>query len=946
MLKILTGFLVLLSFAKPATAQLFSKQIKYLSGTDNIHTKEWDFWVTAGRKSGYWTKIQVPSNWEQQGFGTYNFGRDNVNFGKNFQFANEKGIYKCRFEVPADWKNKSVNIVFEGSMTDTEVLLNGKQVGITHQGGFYRFKYNIGSLLKYNGENELYVKVSKMSADASVNNAERLADYWIFGGIYRPVYLEAVPVEHFNATTINAKADGSFTARMKLKNLGAGRTVTAEILDHAGKVVATGKASPSKGDTLVYIKAQCNHPKLWTAETPHLYAVKFSILGGGKRIYQVTEKFGFRTVEVRKQDGIYVNGKKIKLKGINRHVWWPETGRSVNKQIDIADVELIKGMNMNAVRTSHYPPDQTFLDACDSLGLYVVDELAGWQKAYSTAKGIPLVKEMVTRDCNHPSILFWSNGNEGGHNFSLDQEFGKYDLSNRTVIHAHHKPGNAINGIDCNHYEDYYSTEKILRDTNIYMPTEFLHALDDGGGAAGLSDLWDLHWNSKKGTGGFIWALLDEGVVRTDMGNLIDVNGVNGPDGVVGPHREKEGGYNAIREIYSPVKITLKKLPANFNGTIPLENRYNFTDIASCRFVWELVNFRGVQSALPGYEVQKKGAATTPSIKPFEKGSVHLDLPEQWKEYDALFLYAYGPDGKELYKWSWKTKSNEQLIAKIITTKGSGKVTADETDTLITLKAGGISVSISKLNGKIIALANEAGKALPFNNGPVMVSGSAVLKKITHFEDGDAHVLECTYSGDLKVLKWKMYPSGWLELSYRYVLDGQFPYAGISFSFPVNYVFKAKWLGNGPYRVWKNRPFGTSLNVWESMNNDTQTGRSPWVYPEFKGYFADMSWIEFSTVAGKFTVASKQDELFVRLFDFYGLRGPKARPELPPGDISFLDAIPALGSNIAYNAKDNASTFGPMSKLNELHETIERTLYFYFGQPKILRDSHDDKFPQ
>ena len=118
-----------------------------------------------------------------------------------------------------------------------------------------------------------------------------------------------------------------------------------------------------------------------------------------------------------------------KNEGVNRHVFWPETGRTVSPGIDLMDVKLIKEMNMNAVRCSHYPPDESFLRICDSLGLYVLDELAGWQKFYSTDAGAPLVKEMVTRDANHPSIIFWDNGNEGGTNKALDGEFAKYDFS-------------------------------------------------------------------------------------------------------------------------------------------------------------------------------------------------------------------------------------------------------------------------------------------------------------------------------------------------------------------------------------------------------------------------------------------------------------------------------------------------------------------------------------
>ena len=142
-----------------------STQIKYLSGTDKDHTVQWNFFCTGGRKSGKWSKIAVPSNWEQQGFGTYNYGTD-----KNK--ADEQGIYKYEFTTGA-WKGKNVFIVFEGSMTDTKVLINGQQAGAVHQGGFYRFKYDITKLLKFNTKNLLEVTVSKMSANASVNDAER-----------------------------------------------------------------------------------------------------------------------------------------------------------------------------------------------------------------------------------------------------------------------------------------------------------------------------------------------------------------------------------------------------------------------------------------------------------------------------------------------------------------------------------------------------------------------------------------------------------------------------------------------------------------------------------------------------------------------------------------------------------------------------------------------------
>ena len=131
------------------------KEIRYLSGTGSDNTVAWDFYCTGGRKSGYWTKIQVPSCWEQQGFGTSNYGRDYKTYGRNFRFADEKGFYKFKFNVPDRWRGKEVFIVFEGSMTDTEVKINGKTAGAVHQGAFYKFKYNITDKLKF-GANSFF----------------------------------------------------------------------------------------------------------------------------------------------------------------------------------------------------------------------------------------------------------------------------------------------------------------------------------------------------------------------------------------------------------------------------------------------------------------------------------------------------------------------------------------------------------------------------------------------------------------------------------------------------------------------------------------------------------------------------------------------------------------------------------------------------------------------
>jgi hypothetical protein len=926
-------------FAVFFSTQLFAqtKEIKYLSGTDSKHTVKWDFFCTAGHNSGAWEKIDVPSNWELQGYGNYNYGRDYKTNGKNSRFNDEQGLYKYQFTVPAGWKNKSINIVFDGSMTDTEVKINGKSAGAIHQGAFYRFKYHISALLFFDKPNTLEVTVSKMSADASVNNAERLADYWIFGGIFRPVFLEAMPKQYIDRVGIDAKADGKFKMGVWTKGVNQKATIVTTITGADKKILSTIKTPFTGGDAYANVEGQLDHIKTWTSESPDLYTATVVLQdAAGKKLYETKERFGFRTIEIRRGMGVYINNVQVKFKGVNRHCFWPETGRALSEDQQLLDAMMLKEMNMNAVRCSHYPPDEYFLKVCDSIGIYVLDELAGWQKFYSTKAGEPLVKEMVLRDENHPSIIFWDNGNEGGTNKELDDDFVQWDFQKRPVIHPHHRPGNDFNGIDCNHYEDYYSTQKILNDSLIYMPTEFLHSQDDGGGGSAMEDFWNLHWKSQRSAGGFIWAMLDEAVVRTDLGNVLDANGLNANDGILGPHREKEGSYYALREIFCPIRLTMPvQLPANFNGQIPLENRFHFTNTNQCTFYWALVNFSKPFDRFDGYVVKQKGAIGSPNIAPVQQGTLQVNLPADFNNYDALVIVAKDNFGRELYKWTSNIKSNAALISDFVTAKNDS-TSIKETDSTYSITGGEVTVVLDKKTGNLLTTKNTANDyVLSFNNGPVLVKGNATLVSGKTYKDGNEQVVEFTYNGDMKYTRWKINASGWTTLEYEYSAEGDQPFTGITFHYPENYVLGSRWLGKGPSRQWKNRLAGTPVNVWENIYNNTHTGYPPQVYPEFKGYYGEVTWMELSTVEGKLYIASKESGLFVRLFDFYGLSSAtKPFPELPSGDISFLDCIPPMGTKLATGFTTNTRVYGPQSELNHVSGSKKRTLYFYFGLPK------------
>jgi hypothetical protein len=664
----------------------------FLSGTGSDHTVNWQFFCTEGRNSGKWTTIPVPSNWELQGFGKYNYG-----LNKDSTKGKEKGLYKYEFTVPAGWQGKDINIVFDGSMTDTEVKLNGKSAGVIHQGSFYRFKYNITALLNYGKQNLLEVTVAKQSANASVNAAERQADFWVFGGIFRPVFLEAFPKSHIKTYAVDGKASGVFNAQLKLASAKAG-TITGQVYTLGGQKFGPAFSTVVKtGDTVAKLSGNIKSPKLWSPEFPNLYNVVFTLIQNGKTVHTVKQRFGFRTVELHLHDGIYVNNVKIKFKGVNRHSFWPTTGRAINKKQSIDDVNLIKGMNMNAVRMSHYPPDDHFLDACDSLGLFVLDELTGWHGHYDTEVGTKLVHEMIEKDVNHPSITIWDNGNEGGFNFDLDHYFDELDPQKRPLIH----PWAIFRGINAQHYINYdYGTGTNLHGHDVAFPTEFLHGLYDGGAGAGLDDFWELMWHTPISAGGFIWVFADEDVMRTDKNGELDSDGDHAPDGILGPYHEKEGSYNAVKEIWCPVHLEPREMTPKFDGKLRLENRYFYTNLKQCTFSYQLAKLNNPYQLTS--KTMQAGTIPAPDVAPGQYGYLQMQLPAGWQNYDVLYMTAYGPDKKELYTWSWPITGHDAITQRMVARKGDTKPTIKETDTLYQVSANGIDLEFNRKSGVLL----------------------------------------------------------------------------------------------------------------------------------------------------------------------------------------------------------------------------------------------------
>lgn len=885
-------------------------EIVFLSGTDAANTVDWEFFCTDGRNSGEWTTIPVPSNWELHGFGTYNYGHDWRE--KDKKLGKEHGLYRYTFEAPKSWRNKKINIVFDGSMTDTKVKINGKQTGDTHQGSFYRFKYDITNLLKFGESNLLEVDVAKHSLNESVNRAERQGDYWIYGGIFRPVYLEALPEIHIKRVAIDAKSDGTFNMLVNLNDIQADYDVEVELYDLRGNVKSGDVFNKTHdGVSEILINGKFENIKAWNPEWPTLYKMKILLKKGSDLLHEVSERIGFRTIELRQHDGFYVNNEKIVFKGVNRHSFWPETGRALSEENHLTDIRLIKEMNMNAVRMSHYVPDKRFLELCDSIGLFVLNEFSGWQSPYDTIVGSKLIKETILKDENHPSVVIWDHGNERGWNFANEKWFHKYDIQKRPILY----PILLRNGVDTHHYPEYeYGTGRFVNGDVPFMPTELLHGLYDGGLGAGLDEYWKKYQSSPLHAGGFLWTFVDEAVLRTDMDSLVfDADKNHANDGILGPHREKEASFYTVREIWSPVQIKPVVINKQWNGRLYLENKFIYTNLKECSFSW-----KAIKTGFGDYDTQvtSSGTLVGPDTKPGEVTAVHIKTGDALEHADLFLFTAFDHNGDELYTWSWSITQPYEKASELISylSRDDNEILIQENNNIIKVMTPDMEVSFSQTDGTLVSVRNKKGD-ISLTGGPVPVGVESTVTDVEWYmnENGDFH-LEITTDNYPQKMIWSLFKTGLLKLECSSPVAGSnLDYIGVSFNYPEKLVTGVKWMGRGPYRVWKNRIKGNNIGLWEKQYNNTVTGEtfSNLVYPEFKGYHGNLYWATLETAESDFTMITETHNLYLRLFTpdppKYVVGG--INPPFPKGDISFLHEIPAIGTKFK-----EADILGPGSQ--------------------------------
>lgn len=962
-------YAALLVLLLSSVARAAETETQYLSGLGKDDPVKWQFICDKGQNAGKQSTIGVPSNWELQGFGVYTYGRVKPADG----WPSVHGIYKRMFTTPPTWREKAVFVKFEGVMTDTRVMINGQSAGPMHQGGYYAFKYDITSLLKPTGQqNEIQVDVDDDSANESVNHAERRGDYWNYGGIFRPVYLEAVPKTFVDRLAINATAAGSLDVDVALSDVRAaargGSAVSLEmrVLDSHGKRVGdpvVAKDVSFQGAT--HLAGKIVNPQLWTAETPNLYQLEVQLKLGKAVVHTVHQRFGFRTVEVRPGQGLFVNGHRVFLKGFARHSFWPDSGRTLSAQLSRDDINLMKEMNANAVRSSHYPPDRHFLDACDELGLYVFDELNGWQAKYDTDIGKKLVKAMVEHDVNHPSILFWDNGNEGGFNFDLDAEYAKYDPQKRTVLHpwAVYPPGIA----DTKHYPTYEVLLGKLAQDPVLFPTEMLHGLYDGGIGAGLQDYWDAILKSKAGAGGIIWSFVDEDVKRVDKGGVLDSQGNFAPDGVVGPYREREASFYTVKQLWSPIIVTP---PDSSSPSYTVTNRYAFLNADQCTFEWQLIAFSQPNDTASGSVVLASRTDHGRSVPPGASAGWDGWKPPaatsgrgMERTPDATRLIVKDRTGRTIQTYVWPNNGLGARLDQASQSVTSARPVATESGDTLTATVGELSLQVRKTTGLLVS-ASRQGKPFSLVNGPRVIAMAprlaparkqdpppppypppsiapdSKLTSLSHAIDGNDLVISAAFDGPMKSLTYRLKPNGWLSIDYVYAISGAQEYFGIGFDYPETDVKGMRFLGEGPAPVYQNRLAGGTLDVWDRPYNNTMDGDPDnlkpgerFKYPLFKGFYAEVRWLQLDTSEGPITAMVDQHSgspTYVQVFapktPSSTLVGLVAVP-FPTAGLSFLHAIPAIGNKFG-----GPQSMGPTGQVAIGKGEYKGHISLYFGE--------------
>ena len=555
-----------------------------------------------------WEQIRVPSNWQVEGYGYPHYTDEAYPFPTDPPYVpteNPTGSYRREFYLPENWQERQLIINFKGVDSAFYLWVNGKKVGYS-QGSRLPAEFDISSYVKA-GRNLIAVQVYQWSDGTYLEDQ----DMWWLSGIFRDVNLYSLAKTNIFDYTIQTKLSddykkGKIDIESVIKSISNEEKKDYEIsakLFNSNQNLITEK-SINNISQIESIDIDIDHPQLWTAETPYLYQLLLVLKNNKGEVVQVEEtKVGFREVQI-KNGNLLVNGEKIMIRGVNRHDFSAEKGRTVSFQEMEEDIKLMKQHNINALRTSHYPNDPRLLDLCNYYGLYVIDEAdiethgfmymddmnrlsddPEWEAAY-----LDRMKRMVERDKNHPSIIIWSLGNEAG--FGCNQKaMAKWTKAKDPTRFIHYEPDRNQEVVDIvgPMYASVLRTVEYAEEDNYDKPVilcEYAHAM--GNGPGGFSDYWDVFYKYERLQGGFVWDWIDQGLKQTtadgqqyfayggDFGDSPHDKNFN-INGLVFPDRTPSPALKEYKKVIEPIKTEVDDLK---KGKIEVKNLYDFKSLS------------------------------------------------------------------------------------------------------------------------------------------------------------------------------------------------------------------------------------------------------------------------------------------------------------------------------------------------------------------------------
>lgn len=581
-----------------------------------------------------WATIPVPANWELKGFAEPHYA-DLLKDGL--------GLYRRSFTVPAGWQGRRTFLRFEGVAFGYEVWVNGRKAGESSASAFNRHTFDVTDLLlpQRGAGNLLAVRVTTKPHGFEFD----LNDDWSLSGIYRDVTLFSLPAAHVQelATRTRLLDGGAAELSVDVALSQPGAQVRARLLAPDG-TLAGERLLPPAAEVRRVAAIRVARPLLWSAETPSLYRLQLTVSAGGKTLQTVEERIGLREVSIA-GGVLQLNGRPVKLRGVNHHDLDPQTGRAVTEAQMRRDLELMKKANVNFLRTSHYPPHPRLLELCDEMGLYVMDEVAighgekNLDKPEYRDSILARVQPTIARDRNRASVLVWSIGNEnpitdvemeaGRLAKQLDPtrpitypKIGSYFAKNYERIpefvdlYSPHYPSNAT-------LEGY--AQKLKRPVIL---TEYAHAL--GLATDRIQAQWDIIQATPGFAGGAIWHFHDQGLLRTsaqpvetnkptqlawlDKVRHYDTHGLDGADGLTYADRTPQVDYWQMRKVYAPVQFGERYAavrPGAQRIALTVENRYDFRSLRGFRLLWSLQrNGRDIQQGSLAPDAPARGRQT------------------------------------------------------------------------------------------------------------------------------------------------------------------------------------------------------------------------------------------------------------------------------------------------------------------------------------------------